>query len=133
MSDCLDIKKIQKLIAIARRAAEKAYAPYSKFKVGSLVETDKGQFIGFNIENASYGLTICAERTAIFNAIINGASEFKCLVVYNENKMPYPCGACLQVMSEFNRNGDMIVIIASKNKFEKYRLKDLFPHAFYID
>ncbi len=96
------------LLERARIAANNAYCPYSGFPVGAAVETDAGIFVGANMENASFGLTVCAERVAIWNALNAGAKEIKRLAVAcvgaepnapEENRMP--CGACRQVMAEF--------------------------------
>ena len=98
----------QHLLERARIAAQSAYCPYSKFHVGAAVETDAGVFVGSNVENASYGLAICAERVAIFAAVASGAKRFDRLVVCCADARPedptgpkMPCGACRQVMAEF--------------------------------
>lgn len=92
-----------KLLAAARAARDNAYAPYSKFKVGAAVETVDGEiFTGCNIENASYGLTCCAERNAVFAAVCSGVRRFKTLCVVADTDEPVaPCGACRQVLAEF--------------------------------
>ena len=96
----------KKLLAAALAARENAYAPYSKFKVGAAVETADGHiFTGCNVENASYGLTCCAERNAVFAAIGSGARSFKALCVVADTEEPVaPCGACRQVLAEFPFN-----------------------------
>lgn len=92
-----------KLLAAAQAARDNAYAPYSKFKVGAAVETVDGEiFTGCNIENASYGLTCCAERNAVFAAVCSGVRRFKTLCVVADTDEPVaPCGACRQVLAEF--------------------------------
>ena len=91
-----------RLQAAARAAATHAYAPYSGFRVGAAIWTDRGLFTGANVENASYGLTSCAERTAIFAAAAAGARRLECVVVYTPTPRPTaPCGACRQVIFEF--------------------------------
>lgn len=94
----------KELLEAAISAREKAYVPYSKFKVGAAIRTIDGKiFSSCNIENASYGLTVCAERNAIFAAVSKGYKDFELLCVVADTKEPVaPCGACRQVMSEFN-------------------------------
>ena len=113
----------------AKLASKNSYTPYSGFQVGAAVGTDKGVFQGCNIENASYGLTVCAERIAVFNAIANGAKKIKMIVIYNKKKIPYPCGACLQVLSEYAKGNTKIIIITDKKK-ETYTLSNLLPKVF---
>jgi len=117
------------LILAARKAAEKAYAPYSKVKVGAALLTDIGVFTAANIENASYSLTMCAERIAIFKAINNGAKEFMAMAVHSPNLFPVPCGACLQVMAEF-AGEDFVIIVDGAGMSEEYTLRELLPKRF---
>ncbi len=119
------------LVKHAKKAWEKAYAPYSNFKVGAAVLGCGKIYKGCNVENASYGLTICAERIAIFKAICDGCRNIEKIAIYAEN-MPYPCGACLQVMSEFCED-DCEIIVVSPKKMEIYRLKELLPKRFSKD
>ncbi len=112
----------------------RAYAPYSRFCVGAALLTRDGRiFQGANVENASYGLTICAERTAIGAAVAAGKRHFTAIaVVAGGQTAPVPCGACLQVLTEFCKP-DFTVIVASATQpavFQTYRLKDLLPNAF---
>ncbi len=109
-----------------------SYAPYSKFKTAAIVVTDKGKFAGSNVENASYSLTVCAERCAIFNAIAHGAKEFKKLyLISSSNKLDVvPCGSCLQVMAEFFNPSTPIIVYANNGKVVEYQLKDLLPTSF---
>lgn len=101
---------------MAVRAAEKSYSKYSHFRVGAALLTNDGQiFTGCNIENASYSLTVCAERTAIFKAVSSGFTDFKAIAVAGSadcdfSKPCFPCGACLQVLSEFCVDDFMIVL-----------------------
>lgn len=126
-------KKIEELIDTALKIREKAYAPYSNFKVGAAVLMDDGNiYEGFNIENASFGATNCAERTAIFNGLTKGAKKIKAIAVVGDlRSYTYPCGICRQVMVEFMEGPNMIVIII-KNK-ENYIVKtieEILPGAF---
>ena len=99
-----EAREFDELIAMAKAAAEKAYAPYSDFAVGAAILTDSGKiFTGCNIENMSYGAAICAERTAAVKAVSEGETEFIAIAVYHPgNDMPYPCGICRQVLNEFS-------------------------------
>ncbi len=106
----------EQLLSEAKEARENAYAPYSKFKVGAAVLTEDGKiFTGCNVENVSFGLTICAERCAIFKAISEGYTKFKAIAVtLDDEKQPgRPCGACRQVIREFGK--DIIVIMSNLN------------------
>jgi len=123
----------KKLIDEALKARENAYAPYSNFKVGAAILTENDElFSGCNVENASYGATNCAERTAIFTAIATGNHKIKALAVVGDlNSFTYPCGICRQVMAEFAINKDIPIIIA-KNR-EEYVVKtmeEILPGAF---
>ncbi len=126
----LNSDEIERLIEKAKDATKHSYAPYSNFHVGAAILTkDNKIYTGTNIENASYGLTICAERVALFKAVSNGEREFKAIAIYAKGEMPYPCGACRQVLAEFNK-GDMEVIITNGEKIEKYTLRELLPKTF---
>lgn len=125
------MKEQEKLIAAARQAREHAHAPFSKFRVGAAVRTKSGKiFSGCNVENASYGLTICAERVAIFKAVSEGEKEFSSIaVVTDTDKLTPPCGACRQVIWEFC--GDVPVFLANlKGKVECERSGKLLPRPF---
>ena len=104
----------EQVINAAQEAAENAYVPYSQFRVGAALLTKDGDiFQGCNIENASFGLTNCAERTAIFKAISEGHRDFECLAVYGDTKEPIsPCGACRQVMVEFFKSDSKVIVTA---------------------
>ncbi|OOC42240.1 cytidine deaminase [Thermosipho sp. 1074] len=119
-----------KLITLAKDAMKRAYAPYSNFKVGAALLTKTGKvFTGSNVENASYGLTCCAERIAIFKAVSEGEKEFDTLVVVGDTEDPIsPCGACRQVMAEF---GDFKVILVGKNgAVKETTVGELLPDYF---
>lgn len=116
------------LLTEARKAKEKAYCPYSNFEVGAAIITDdKKIFIGCNVENASYGLSNCAERTAIFNAISKGYRNFQAIAIVSSGKSPpFPCGACRQVLAEFNP--DMVVYVDGLS--ESFTMSELLSHSF---
>jgi cytidine deaminase len=118
------------LIAAARSVQARAYAPYSKFRVGAALEATDGRvFVGCNIENASYGLTICAERAAICAAVSAGATKFRRAVVVSDVDPPAaPCGACRQVLAEFGL--DLPVEGVGSKRTVSWRLADLLPAAF---
>lgn len=123
--------EISNLIKLAREAEMYAYAPYSKFNVGAALLTENGNiFQGANVENSSYGLTVCAERIAVFKAVTSGEKEFTTLVITSSGaEFPYPCGACLQVLAEFSSELKIIVVDEADN-IKKYWLKELLPKAF---
>lgn len=114
----------------ARKALENCYCPYSRFRVAAVLEDGDGMLhTGVNIENGSYGLTMCAERVALFKALSRGKRQFTGLMVYSPDGNPLPCGACRQVLAEFCKGG-MPVYAAGEDSMEKFTLKDLLPHAF---
>lgn len=120
-----------RLVAAARAARERAVAPYSGFKVGAALEAADGTIItGCNIENASYGLTICAERVAMFKALSEGHRNFVRIAVVADTASPTsPCGACRQILWEFGQ--DLEVILANRTTVTgTHRMADLLPHAF---
>jgi cytidine deaminase len=119
------------LIAAARTAREHAHAPYSNFRVGAALRAKSGRvFTGCNVENATYGLTLCAERVAVFKAISEGERGFDAVaVVTDTDALTPPCGACRQILWEFC--GDAEVILANlAGKVDRYRLSALFPKPF---
>jgi len=119
------------LAEAALKVRENAFAPYSKFKVGAAVEDTDGRIhTGCNVENATYGLTCCAERVAIFKAISEGVRKFRRVAVAADtDKLTPPCGPCRQILWEFC--GDIeIVLVNLHGKSETYSLKELFPKPF---
>ncbi len=119
------------LVTAARRAREHAHAPYSGFKVGAAIETADGRIVtGCNIENATYGLTICAERVAIFKALSEGHRRFTRIAVVADTADPTsPCGPCRQVLWEFG--GDLEVILANLSEEKgRHRISELLPLPF---
>lgn len=118
------------LIEQAKKAMENAYAPYSGYKVGAAVKDCDGNiYTGCNIENASYGATLCGERMAIFKAVSEGSRKISVIAVTSQGSMPYPCGMCRQVMTEF-MDEDGIILLEHKGNVESYTLKELMPYAF---
>lgn len=124
--------KKEMLMEASKTAREAAYVPYSKFQVGAALLTKDGEVVlGCNIENASYGLTNCAERTAIFKAVSEGKKEFSALAVVGDTDGPIsPCGACRQVLAEFC-DGDMPVYLTNlKGNVLETTVSELLPGAF---
>jgi cytidine deaminase len=123
------MESFAELVALAKEARDKAYAPYSGFAVGAALRTKSGRiYSGCNVENASYSLTICAERVAIFKAVCEGEREFEAIAVVAET-LAHPCGACRQVLAEFGL--DIQVIVADLGEKRKaYTVRDLLPAAF---
>jgi cytidine deaminase len=121
----------RRLEQTARAAAKASYSPYSKFRVGAAVLTGSGKiFSGCNVENASYGLCNCAERTAIFSAATAGERSVKAVVVYTPTETPSsPCGACRQVINEFGPTAIVISVCRGKGRIET-TLDQLLPAAF---
>jgi cytidine deaminase len=119
------------LLAAALAARQHAHAPYSHFLVGAALEDASGRIhTGCNIENATYGLTVCAERVAVFKALSEGVREFRRIAVAADTEtLTPPCGACRQILWEFC--GDIEVLLVNpRGKSETLRMKDLFPRAF---
>jgi len=124
-------ESVQKLITEAGKARERAYAPYSNFQVGAAVEGESGDiYIGCNVESASYGLTVCAERVAIWKGISCGEKRFKQIaVVVDTEELTPPCGVCRQIIWEFC--GDVPVILSNLHgNTETVRMTELLPRAF---
>jgi len=113
-------------------AYHKAYAPYSKFHVGAAALTKQGNIVqGCNVENASYGLTVCAERNCISHAVINGEQSFQMIVIYTEqDKLTPPCGACRQVIAEFFEQSAPVIAVNHNNDQQVWSVEQLLPNAF---
>jgi cytidine deaminase len=125
----------EKLIAAAAKARERAVAPYSNFKVGAALLTKGGEIIsGANVESASYGLTCCAERVALFNALTGGKKDFIAVaVVARAPGGPMPCGACRQLLAEYAPAAKVWVADSrSPGKIREFRVRELLPSAFVI-
>lgn len=131
MSSLISPSTVRRLEKAARAAAKSSYSPYSNFKVGAAVLTGSGKIhTGANVENASYGLCNCAERTAIYTAVAAGERTIRAVVVYTPTPAPtMPCGACRQVIHEFGAGAVVISICNSKRRIES-ALPELLSHAF---
>jgi len=123
--------KFRKLLAAAKAAQRNAHAPYSKFRVGAALLTKSGKvYTGVNVENASYGLTNCAERVAVGKAVSEGHRKFQAIAVVAPSAALSPCGACRQVLAEF---GECVIICADSRNTRRLRihlLSELLPHTF---
>ena len=122
---------IEQLIEAARAARERAHAPFSKFRVGAAIEDDDGRtYSGCNVESASYGLTMCAERVAVFRAISEGASKLvRIAVIADTEEFTLPCGACRQILWEFLGDAELILANLS-GAMERLRISQIFPRPF---
>ncbi|MGT2950155.1 cytidine deaminase [Streptococcus cuniculi] len=120
------------LIDLSIEVSKKAYVPYSHFPIGAVLVAKDGQiFTGVNIENASFGLTNCGERTAIFKAVSEGVLEFSELIVYGETEKPVsPCGACRQVMAEFFNQDLKVTLVAKDKSTVEMTVGELLPYSF---
>ena len=126
----------QELCTLAIKSMNNAYSPYSGYKVGAALLCDNGKvFTGCNVENSSYGATVCAERTAIFKAVSDGERDFSMLAVAGgkENELSdkfLPCGICRQVMAEFCKPEFIVLVVTSENTYKEFFLSELLPNAF---
>ena len=120
------------LIDLAIETSKKAYVPYSHFPIGAVLVAKNGQiFTGVNIENASFGLTNCGERTDIFKAVSEGVTDFEELIVYGETEQPVsPCGACRQVMAEFFSKDLKVTLVAKDKSTVVMTVRELLPYSF---
>jgi len=127
-----NIERFDELLIAAKTAYQRAYAPYSKFHVGAAALTADGNIVsGCNVENASYGLTVCAERNCISHAVIKGEQKFKFIMVYTEeDKLTPPCGACRQVIAEFFAQSAQVIAVNHKNEQQVWTVEQLLPDAF---
>lgn len=120
----------EELVRIASLARQRAYAPYSSYRVGAAIRTQRGKVsAGANVENASYGLTICAERTAVFAAVNAGERTFEAVAIVADD-LPRPCGACLQVLTEFCGPELRLILASADGKREAVSLAELLPRPF---
>ncbi|MBQ2270562.1 MAG: cytidine deaminase [Firmicutes bacterium] len=122
----------QKLYETAKDAAKNAFAPFSNFHVGAaLLASDGRIFTGCNVENSSYGATICAERTALVKAVSEGSRDFIAIAVVSQDGEAWPCGICRQVLYEFSP--EMLVITGNDEHLDVVKLNELLPHGFRLD
>jgi cytidine deaminase len=126
------MKTVEKLLEAAKKVKENAYAPYSHFHVGAALITGTGKiYTGCNVENTSYGLTICAERNAIFKMISEGEHRIaEILVIGDTEEFLPPCGACRQVMTEFSTNDTVVYLCNKQGQWQKTTMGELMPFTF---
>lgn len=123
-------EQYRQLLEFAKEAAKNSYSPYSKFKVGAAVLCEENKvFCGTNVENVSFGLSICAERAAVFTAVSNGCKKIKAVAVYNKNGNISPCGACRQVILEFAKDAD-IIYNTKRDEIKIIKISKLLPNSF---
>lgn len=129
----MEERQIQNLVDEAMAMEEKAYAPYSHFSVGAaLLGTDGVIYGGANVENSSYGLSMCAERNAIFQAVSKGCQSFQAIAITSSSgELTLPCGACLQVMAEFSL--PLVILGRHDRTYVTYTLEELLPHSFQLE
>ncbi len=122
------------LMEKAKKASKKSYSPFSKFAVGAAVLAKGGKiYTGCNVENSSFGMTICAERCAIFKAVSEGVREILAVAIFSPNEDDcYPCGACRQVMYEFQGEEEVVVITNHEDNLNIRKLSDFLPYGFKI-
>jgi cytidine deaminase len=129
----IENKQLSGLINEARAVVLNSYSPYSGIRISAAILSGDGRVAcGVNVENASYGLSICAERVAVFRAVAEGMRDFKAICIYSEDVEPVPCGACLQVLSEFFTE-DKPVIVCHKDSIKIYKLSELYPNKFNLE
>jgi cytidine deaminase len=130
----IDRARAEELLELAREAARLAYAPYSKFHVGAmLLARDGTLYRGCNVENSSFGLTICAERTAAVTAIADSNRDWSAIAIVSPTSVP-PCGACLQFLSEFSQTLEVwIAALDPDQPIRVYRISDLLPASMHLD
>lgn len=124
----------EELMELAKKASENSYSPYSKFAVGACVMGESGNvYSGCNFENSSFGLTICAERNAVGSAVVAGEKKIKAVAIYSPNmKNCTPCGACRQVLTEFQTSDGMDVVTLCDEGLKIYSLNSLLPENFVL-
>ncbi|MGB2740439.1 MAG: cytidine deaminase [Cognaticolwellia sp.] len=128
----IEDNEISALVEAAKDGFTKAYAPYSNFHVGAAALTANGNIVkGCNVENASYGLTVCAERNCLAQGVISGEQEFSAIVIYtNQEKLTPPCGACRQVIVEFLAPEALVMAVNHNNDKKQWTVNELLPDAF---
>lgn len=135
----LTVEKEKELVNKAIEASKNSYSPYSNFRVGAAILCDNGEiFTGTNVENASYGAGICAERTAAVKAVSQGEKRFNAVAIFgspkdaieDELQYAFPCGICRQFLNEFSQDDTVILVGKSVDDYKKYLLKELLPESF---
>jgi cytidine deaminase len=128
----IEENKLLTLVNAAKEGFENAYAPYSNFHVGAAALTANGKVVkGCNVENASYGLTVCAERNCLAQGVISGEKSFSAIVIYtNQEKLTPPCGACRQVIVEFLAPDALVMAVNHNNDKKQWTVNELLPDAF---
>lgn len=128
----IENNNIVALVEAAKESFAKAYAPYSQFQVGAAALTANGKIVqGCNVENASYGLTVCAERNCLAQGVISGEQAFSAIVIYtNQDKLTPPCGACRQVIAEFLAPEALVMAVNHNNDTKQWTVNQLLPDAF---
>jgi cytidine deaminase len=128
----IEENKLFTLVNAAKEGFENAYAPYSNFHVGAAALTANGKVVkGCNVENASYGLTVCAERNCLAQGVISGEKSFTAIVIYtNQEKLTPPCGACRQVIVEFLAPHALVMAVNHNNDKKQWTVNELLPDAF---
>jgi cytidine deaminase len=122
---------VDEILQLAVKLASNSYAPYSGFRVAAVIEDSNGNLhSGVNVENASYGMTMCAERSAVYSAVSAGIRDFRQIVIYSPDGLPLPCGACRQVLREFCGGNFTLTVVSDGRPRKEYRLQDLLPEAF---
>ncbi|GAE88070.1 cytidine deaminase [Acetivibrio straminisolvens] len=123
----------RELLAIAENIKKNSYSPYSNFRVGAAVLTQSGKtFAGVNVENASFGATICAERTAVFKAVSEGERKIVAVAITSDSdEYTFPCGICRQVLREFGDDGTRVICGNKSGEFKVFKLGELLPNAFF--
>jgi cytidine deaminase len=125
------LREISELLSIARDATAGCHCPYSGFRVGAVLEDADGRLhTGVNVENASYGLTVCAERVALFSAVASGAASFTRILVHSPDGEPMPCGACRQALAEFCSDSMEVLVSGPDGGVRSFTLGELLPFAF---
>ena len=122
---------VDDILQQAVKLVSNSYAPYSGFRVAAVIEDSNGNLhSGVNVENASYGMTMCAERSAVYSAVSAGIRDFRQIVIYSPDGLPLPCGACRQVLWEFCGGNFTLTVVSDGRPRKEYRLQDLLPEAF---
>jgi len=128
----VEVMDDKELLLLAEEIKKNSYSPYSKFRVGAAVLMKSGKtYQGVNIENASFGATVCAERTAIFKAVSEGERKIEAVAITSDSdELTFPCGICRQVIAEFGDENTRIICANNRGEFKVFKLAELLPNAF---